>query len=196
VRRKPASRLALAALAFALAGCAELRALFPPPAGTAAPQPAPPVAEARATPPQPGAELESLLAYYDYLRKLQSAELVKEQDAARRVFGTDRSDLNRLRLALAQSFPGAAQRNDAAAQALLEPLLKEGEARDPGLRAFAVLLGASIAERRRHDERMREDQKHMEEQQKKLDELQKKLEALTAIEKSLMERGRKPAPKR
>ncbi|HEX6828457.1 MAG TPA: hypothetical protein VF104_05710 [Burkholderiales bacterium] len=198
----PAVRLAVAALVLTLAGCAQLQALFPPAGEPAAKQePSAPEPWIKPGQPPPPTELESLLAYYDYLRKLQGGELVKEQDAARKAFAASKSDLHRLRLALTQSLPGVSQRNDAAAQALLEPMLKEGETRDPGLRAFAALLNATLVERRRHEERLREDQKQMEdqqrkldEQQKKLDELQKKLDALTAIEKSLMERGRKSAP--
>jgi hypothetical protein len=182
-----------AALAFSLAGCAELQRLLPPAPERGARQEPAAQPWSRSGQPAPS-ELESLLAYYDYLRRLQGADLAKEQEAARKAFTASRTDLHRLRLALAQSVPGGAQRNDAAAQALLEPLLKEDETRDPGLQSFAALLNATIAERRRHEERVREDQKQIEEQQKKLDDLQKKLEALTAIEKSLMERGRKPVP--
>lgn len=183
------------ALVLALGGCAQFKLPIPPeqtPATKSEP-PAPVVEPAPRLGLLPPSDLDRLLAYYDHLRRSKPADLPREQEAARQAFSGSKSDLNRLRYALAQSMPGAPGRNDEAAQALLDPLLKD-ESRDAGLRSFAQLLSATIAERRRYDERLREDQKQIEEQQRKLDELQRKLEALTAIEKSLMERGRKPAP--
>jgi hypothetical protein len=187
-RRIPGLALALA---LALGGCAQFK--FPLAQGPAA-KPEPPAPVVEPTPRLgllPPSDLERAVAYYDHLRRTKAADLPKEQEAARQAFGSSKSDLNRVRYATAQSMPGAPARNDEAAQALLDPLLKD-ESRDPGLRSFAHLLSASIAERRRLEERLREDQKQIEEQQRRLDDLQKKLEALTAIEKSLMERGRKP----
>jgi len=197
-------------LALALGGCAELQAQFPPAPTTSAKPEQPPPAKPEQPPPaakpeqpapvvepagklgfQPPSDLDRLLAYYDQLRRSKPADLPKEQEAARQALNSSKSDLNRLRYALAQSLPGGAARNDDAAQALIDPLLKD-EGRDAGLRSFAQLLNATIAERRRCDERLRDDQKQAEELQHKLDELQKKVEALTAIEKSLMERGHTP----
>ncbi|HEX9179673.1 MAG TPA: hypothetical protein VF859_04705 [Burkholderiales bacterium] len=190
-RRVPGLALALT---LALGGCAQFKFPFPPaaePAPGARPEAPPEPAGKLGL--LPASDLDRAVAYYDHLRRAKPADLTKEQEAARQAFGSSKSDLNRLRYATAQSMPGAPGRNDEAAQALLDPLLKD-ESRDPGLRAFAHLLNASIAERRRYEERLREDQKQIEEQQRKLDDLQKKLDALTAIEKSLMDRGRKPAP--
>jgi len=193
----PRARLLAAALLLALAGCAQFKLPFPlpgEPAPSAKPeQPAPVPEPSGKLGLLPPSDLDRLLAYYEHLRRSKPADLPKEQEAARQAFAGSKSDLNRLRYALAQSFPGAPARNDEAAQALIEPLLKD-EARDPGLRSFAQLLGASIAERRRYEERLREDQKQAEELQRRVDDLQKKVEALTAIEKSLMERGPQAAP--
>lgn len=185
--------LLLPALLLALGGCAQLKQLLPPeqpPAARAEP-PAPVAEPAPRLGLLPPTDLDRALAYYEHLRRSKPADLPKEQEAARQAFGASKSDLNRVRYALAQSLPGAPGRNDEAAQALLEPLLKD-EARDPGLRSFAQLLSASIAERRRYEERLRDDQKQAEELQRRIDDLQKKVEALTAIEKSLMERGGAP----
>src|SRR5512134_2658088 len=203
------SRVPYLLLALALGGCAEFQAQFPPAPTTAAkpeqPTPAKPAQPTPAKPeppapvPEPAgklgilppSDLDRLLAYYEHLRRSKPGDLPKEQEAARQALNSSKSDLNRLRYALAQSLPGSAARNDDAAQALIDPLLKD-EGRDAGLRSFAQLLSASIAERRRYEERLRDDQKQAEELQRKLDELQKKVEALTAIEKSLMERGPTP----
>lgn len=187
--------LLLPALLLALGGCAQLKQLLPPeqpPAARAEP-PAPVAEPAPRLGVLPPTDLDRALAYYEHLRRSKPADLPKEQEAARQAFGASKSDLNRVRYALAQSLPGTPGRNDEAAQALLEPLLKD-EARDPGLRSFAQLLSASIAERRRYEERLRDDQKQAEELQRRIDDLQKKVEALTAIEKSLMERGPQAPP--
>lgn len=183
--------------------CAEMRLPpFPVPAEPAPktepapkPEPAPKVeksvrSEMPAPEPSPEAvkrqpnELEQLLTYYDHVRKLQPAELSKEQETVRQAFAKDKSDLSRMRLALIQAMPGSAVRNDAGAQALLEPVLKDGSIRDAGLRAFAMLLSAYLAEHKRYEDRLRDDQKQIE-------DLNAKIEALTSIEKSLMERGQK-----
>lgn len=187
--------LLLPALLLALGGCAQLKQLLPPeqpPAARAEP-PAPVAEPAPRLGVLPPTDLDRALAYYEHLRRSKPGDLPKEQEAARQAFGASKSDLNRVRYALAQSLPGTPGRNDEAAQALLEPLLKD-EARDPGLRSFAQLLSASIAERRRYEERLRDDQKQAEELQRRIDDLQKKVEALTAIEKSLMERGPQAPP--
>lgn len=191
--RLRAPHLALALL-LALEGCAQFK-LPPPfpqePAPAAKPEQPAPVVEPAGKLGLLASDLDRLLAYYDHLRRSKPADLPREQEAARQAFNSNKSDLNRLRYALAQSLPGSPARNDDAAQALIDPLLKE-EGRDPGLRNFAQLLSASIAERRRYEERLRDDQKQAEELQHRIDDLQKKVEALTAIEKSLMERGRTP----
>jgi hypothetical protein len=129
------------------------------------------------------------LTYFDQVRKLQPAELSKEQETVRQAFAKDKSDLNRMRLALIQAMPGSAVRNDPAAQLLLEPLLRDGPNRDSGLRSLAMLLNGYLVEHKRYEERLRDDQKQIE-------DLQAKIEALTSIEKSLMERGQKGSPQK
>ncbi|HSD62112.1 MAG TPA: hypothetical protein VLC55_14770, partial [Burkholderiales bacterium] len=154
-------------LALALGGCAELQPQYPPAPTTAAkpeqPTPAKPEQPTPAAKPEqpapaepagkfgllPPSDLDRLLAYYEHLRKIKPADLPKEQEAARQALNNNKSDLNRLRYALAQSLPGGAARNDDAAQALIDPVLKD-EGRDAGLRSFAQLLNATMAERRRY----------------------------------------------
>jgi hypothetical protein len=184
------------ALSFSLLaqGCAELKSIFSPPEA-----PAPPKKQEKPEPvvqpsPEPVAttlkrqisDLEALFAYYDRMRRLSATEQVKEQEAARQAFNKDKSDLNRLKLAMLQALPNSAVRNDASAQALIDPLLKEGDSHDAGLRAFAQLLSLYLAEHKKAEDRIREDQQEIE-------DLQKKLDALKSIEKSLIDRGR-PSP--
>lgn len=197
----------VAGAALLLGACADLRLPLPPTgetAGGAEPAPKaeaarkaehPPKREASAAEPPPEivrrepSDLDALLTYFDQVRKLQPAELSKEQETVRQAFAKDKSDLNRMRLALIQAMPGSAVRNDPGAQALLEPLLRDGSHRDSGLRSLAMLLNGYLVEQKRYEERLRDDQKQIE-------DLQAKIEALTSIEKSLMDRGQKGTPQK
>lgn len=197
----------VAGAALLLGACADLRLPLPTTGETAGgAEAAPKVEAARKAEPSPKREppasepvpevvrrepsdLDALLTYFDQVRKLQPAELSKEQETVRQAFAKDKSDLNRMRFALIQAMPGSAVRNDPGAQALLEPLLKDGAHRDSGLRSLAMLLNGYLIEHKRYEERLRDDQKQIE-------DLQAKIEALTSIEKSLMERGQKGSPQK
>lgn len=181
--------IALAAVVLVAGGCADLKAPFPraePPAPAAKKQPEPPPEPLATTLKRQVSDVESLIGFYEHVRRLSSVEQAKDFEALRQVYNRDKSDLNRLKLALIQAMPNSPVRNDAAAQALIDPMLKDGEGHDAGLKAFAQLLNAHLAERKRLEDRLREDQKEIE-------ELQKKLDALKSIEKSLIDRGRPPA---
>lgn len=130
--------------------------------------------------PRPSDDSERLLAYFERLRRLQSAELIKEHEAARAAFGRANSEYNRVGFAMALSLPGTPFNDDARALELLGPLLKKS---DNGLRPLAALLTTFIQERRR----LGSD----------LAAVQQKLAALKSLERALIERdqpnpGRKP----
>jgi hypothetical protein len=180
------------------AGCESLRsvepAAAPEPAATpkpaAVPEPvAPPepaAAPEPATAPEPAATFEpslradsrrpvsdneSLLTYFEFVRKLSAAELAKEHETARQLYTRTHSDFNRVRYAMLLSVPGSAFNDDARALEALEPLLKNLGA---ALHNLAFVVSAQIQEQRRSQE------------------LQQKLDALMSLEKSLIERGQKP----
>lgn len=117
--------------------------------------------------PRPASDRDSLLMYFEYVRKLPSAELVKEHDAVRQLYTNSRSDFTRVRYAMLLSVPGVVFYDDTHALEALEPLLK-----NPGaaLHDLAYMLDAQIQEQRRGQG------------------LQQKLEALKSLEKSLLER--------
>ena len=112
---------------------------------------------------------ETLLAYFDYVRKLPAAEYAKEVDLVRKLYAKVRSDVVRMRLAILLSAPAAGPGDEARAAELLDPVVKSGDA---GLRALAMLLSAQIQEQRRAQG------------------LQQKLDALMSLDKSMIERGR------
>lgn len=116
---------------------------------------------------RPAGDAESLLMYYEYVRKLPAAERVKDYETARQRFMKTRSEFNRVRYAIALSVPGTSFNDDARALDTLEPLLRNQHA---VLHSLAYMVGAQIQEQRRGQD------------------LQQKLEALKSLEKSLIER--------
>ena len=112
---------------------------------------------------------DTLLTYFDYVRKLPAADYAKEVDLVRKLYARARTDVVRMRLAILLSAPAAGPGEEARAMELLDPLGKSGDA---GLRALATLLSAQIQEQRRAQG------------------LQQKLDALMSLDKSMIERGR------
>ena len=112
---------------------------------------------------------ETLLAYFDYVRKLPAADYAKEVDLVRKLYARVRTDVVRMRYAILLSAPAAGPGDEARAMELLDPVAKSGDA---GMRALATLLSAQIQEQRRAQG------------------LQQKLDALMSLDKSMIERGR------
>lgn len=156
------------------AGCGVLRSVEPEatPEPEAAPEPgAASEPGVRTVGPRPVSDSESLLMYFEHVRKLSAAELAKEYETVRRLYARAHSDFNRVRYAMLLSVPGSAFSDDARALEALEPLLKN---LDAALHNLAFVVSAQIQEQRRGQG------------------LQQKLEALKSLEKSLIERGHKP----
>ncbi len=150
--------------------------LVEPPRPEVKPEPPPP------PPPEPPqTELNRLLAQSEAVRRMPGAEAAKELEQARQAFNRSKTEYNRLQYAMLSLLPSAGGPDDAKAAALLEPLLKDKSSPSNGLRAFAAFLYFQIAENRKMEERMREEQK-------RADSLQEKLDALKEVEKSLIDR--------
>lgn len=146
-----------------LAGCAEVLAPLTR-------EPAPWVqAGAR----QPASDTESLLLYFQHLRKLSAPELSREYDTARQAYNRVHTDFSRVRLAMVLSLPYATFNDDGRALDLLEPVAKKPGARLQGL---AQLLSAHLQEQKRLSASVQG--------------LQQKLEALRSLERSMIERTR------
>jgi len=156
-------------LAALLAGCAALAGCTGLP-GFGDKEPAPWV---QASVPQPASDAESLLLYFQHLRKLPSAELGRELETVRYAYARARTDFNRVRFAMLLSLPNAAFTDEGRALELLEPVAKNPGAR---LQALAQLLSSNLQE------------------QKKLNAglhgLQQKLDALKSLERNMIERNR------
>lgn len=154
---------ALLAFCALLAACGLLR-------GLESREPAPWV---QAGSPRPASDVESLLLYFQYIKKLTATDLGREHDTARQAYSRTRSDFNRVRLALLLVLPNAAFNDDTRALELLEPVAKNQSGQFSGL---ATLLASHLQERRRLDASAQG--------------LQQKLDALKSLERSMIERQR------
>jgi hypothetical protein len=195
------ARWLLVPIVLAVAGC-----VVPPP--TEPEQPPPPSkpeessasgespeSEARVEPP-PRAEiparvrsedLERLLSYFEHVRKLPAAELVRESESARAAFMRGRADFDRMRLAILISIPNTALNDDQRAADLLDPLVKN---QSSSLHGLALVMSAHLQERRRLETGMQGLQQNVQ-------RLQQKLDALMSLERSLIDREQStPARKR
>jgi hypothetical protein len=114
--------------------------------------------------PAPRNENERLLAYFEYLRRLAPADLVKEHETSRSLYASARTDFNRVRYAIVAGLPGV---DETRALEALGPLLK---AADAPLHGLAFMVAAQIQEQRRAQG------------------MHEKLDALKLLEKQMIER--------
>lgn len=197
------ARAALAALVFAAGGCASVEETAVPPEPAMPPpqvvvvQPTPPV-EAKPPPtpepvtppvtPQPSraSQVETLIAEFARLRRVQGVELVREQEDARREFNQTRSDSARIRLAMALAIPGGGTNDEVRALELLDPLVKTPGA---SLHALAFLMSSHIQDQRRLMAQVNGLQQNVQGLQQNVQGLQQKLDAIKSLERSLSGRG-------
>jgi len=157
MRLRHASVLALASLL--LAACAAAPRPY-------APETAPWIPRDR---PAPSSDSDSLLLYYDYVRRLKVDALDRERAAARSVNGRSPSEFNRIRYALALSAAPSGSREQALALGLLDPI---AHSRRSPLAPLATLLAAAIGEHR-----------HAADLQSKIDALKSLEQTMTSREK-------------
>ena len=136
------------------------------------------------TPPAPVVEADEsrqaaeLLGYYQRVAGLGLEDQKRELATATQSFNRERSNANRVRLALLYSIPGSALQDDARAAQLLEPIA----AGNGAVRQLAGLVHAQVTDRLKT--------------QKRADQLKDQVEQLRAIEKDLIERGGQTPPPR
>ena len=152
----------------------------PPTQPPAAPAVAPPPVIIVAPPPPspPPTEDEQMIALLSDLQRfgtLQNDELKRELATATQAFARQRTDVNRVRLAVLYTLVRASPQDDQRALQLFENVAKSAPATS-SIRHLAAVLQAQVTERQRavHDE------------QQKADAAIQKLEALRAMERSLL----------
>jgi len=145
----------------------------------AAPAATPPVIVVAPPPPSPPpAEDEQMIVLLADLQRfgtMQNDELKRELAAATQSFARQRTDVNRVRLAVLYTLVRTSPQDDQRALQLFENVAKSAPAASP-IRHLAAVLQAQVSERQRavHDE------------QQKADAAIQKLEALRAMERSLL----------
>jgi hypothetical protein len=149
----------------------------PTPPAPAPPAPVPP-APAPAVDADESRQVVELLGYYQRVAGLGLEDQKRELATATQAFNRERSNANRVRLALLYSIPGSAMQDDARATQLLEPIA----AGSGPVRQFAGLVHAQVIDRHKT--------------QKRADQLKDQVEQLRAIEKQLIERGSQTPPPR
>jgi hypothetical protein len=119
-----------------------------------------------ATAPMPS-DLDRIAKFYDRLLPMKSGELARELDSSREAFEKDKSDFNRLQLALLLSLPGTTFRDDNAALALLNAFVKDKSPEGSTLRPLAILLHSELLELRRSDEALQQQSAKLKEEQRR-----------------------------
>jgi hypothetical protein len=170
-------------LCAALAGCGILPGLedqeSPAPEQSAPEQAAPeqsgqtPAPKTRPDARRAHSEVDDLLSYFQYVRKMPAAELGREHDAVRQAFLYSRTDFDRMRLAVLLSLPGTPVTDEQRALELLDPVARNQGAK---LGPLAMLLASNLHERKRLDASAQG--------------LQQKLDALMLLERNMIERKR------
>jgi hypothetical protein len=151
----------------------------PNPPGTAAqPSEAPPVIimapSVQNEPPTEDQQMLTLLSDLQRFGSMQNDELKHELASATQTFSRQRTDVNRVRLAVLYTLTRTSPQDDQRALQLFENVAKGANPTSP-IRHLAAVLQAQVVERQRavHDE------------QQKADAAIQKLEALRAMERSL-----------
>ncbi|HKB83492.1 MAG TPA: hypothetical protein VKD04_09840 [Burkholderiales bacterium] len=131
---------------------------------------------------------DRIARFYDRLLTMRGSELAGELETIRISFENDKSELNRLQLALLLSLPGTGFRDDNAALLLLNPLLKDKGREDSTLRPLALWLHSELVELRRSDEALQQQSAKLKDEQRRSEALQQKLEAILDMEMKMIER--------
>lgn len=189
-------------VALLLAGCVtppEETSTKPAPGATRPSEPAPDEAPDRVTRIEPAPEpipeppararfddMERLLVYFEYARKLPPADLSREGENARSAYNRTRSDFDRMRLAMLLSIPNTPIADEQRAYDLLDPMVKTPTS---PLHGLALLMSTHLQERRRLESGLQQLQQNVQ-------GLQNKLDALMSLERTLIDRDKGAPPRK
>lgn len=134
------------------------------------------------------------LRFYEDALKLKGAELARELDSTRQEYEKDKSELNRVRLAMLLCLPGTGFRDDQAALNLVQPFLNDKGYENSVLRPLALMIHAQLSELKRLDEGLQQQTARTKEEQRRADALQQKLEAILDMEMKMIEREQTAQP--
>ena len=133
--------------------------------------------------------VDGLMAEAVHVTRAPAAEQKAALAAADRAFSSNRSSLNRLRLATLLATLPEPLRDDRRAAELLQPI---ADSRAPGYGRFAALLSAEVAEHsrltRQAEQVAQEHERADKERDKREEALRQQVEALRGIERGILER--------
>ena len=132
-------------------------------------------------------EVASVLSFFQRIRGLPADSLAAEYALATQALAKQRSDNNRLKLALLLSLPNTAFRDDGRAAALAEETLAN-KAIDAELKPLALYIAAVAGEQKRQEDRYQAMSQKLKEEERRAEARQQKLDALKTIEKDLINR--------
>lgn len=132
-------------------------------------------------------EIAELLAYYQRVLGMSPEEMKREYQNVSQAATRERTESQRLKLAMLMLLPGAPWSDDVRLLTLLEGLGAKGQPAESPLRQFVVLLHRLTAEKTAAVKRI---ETQLKEEQKRAEELQQKLDAMLKIEENLR-RGRR-----
>lgn len=199
---KPEAILTLAAALLLIAGCAQLNRV-PPAVGERNAGAATLGIFSRDDSAVEAEEVQMLMAYFQRMLSVSAEDLRKEFTAASQVFGRDKTESARFKLALLMSIPGTSFRDDARLVALLDGSASRALSPESPRHQLLTLLTRLTGERVRQvavereglkklEADLKEAQRRAEEQQqradalqKRADELQQKLDKLLAIDREM-----------
>jgi len=130
-------------------------------------------------------QMDDMMQYYDSLKKQSPSELARVYDRVKQNFGQNKSDANRIRLALLLTLPNASFRDIPAALHLLNEWPRDSKHAN-NLQSFRNLLAALLADQQRLSSNLEEASQKLKEEQKRADTLQHQIDAIKSMEKNLI----------
>lgn len=136
-----------------------------------------------------------LIDYTQRVAAMNGEQQRREFSASNQAFAKDKGTMNRMRLALLLSMPGASFHDTARGASLLEPIATAADNTGP-LRSLARLLYVQLNERASEQKRASQMHDQLEALKESERNLREKLDALKDIERSIMLRGQESLPRR
>jgi hypothetical protein len=175
---KKSSWVCTAIISVALSACSTF--LNQPPA------PITPPPQSHVTPPS---QLDVIMQYYDHIRKMTGAELIKEHDRAKLSFSLSRNENTRAELALLLALPNTSFRDTGAAINLLNEIPKDAKL-STSMRSFKHLLSTLLAEQQRINGNLSELSQKLKEEQKHAEILKNQIDDIKNMERNLILRDK------
>ncbi len=116
-------------------------------------------------------DADRIARFYDRLLTMKGNALAGELEMVRESFEKDKSELNRLQLALLLALPGASFRDDNAAIALLLPFTNDKDREGSTLRPLAIWLHSELLELRRTEEILQQQAAKLKDEPRRTEEI-------------------------